>query len=70
MLLTRLVLLCFPFYKLQAKEDAGNISSREKRQLSIAESKSETFVKINESIDTKLGNLANCENLIQIRIFI
>ena len=52
--------------KLQAKEDAGTMSSREKRQLSIAERKSETFVKISESIDSKLGNLANCENLIPL----
>ena len=52
--------------ELQAKEDNGTLSSRDKRQLSIAESKSETFVKIMESIDSKLGGLANCENLIPL----
>lgn len=34
--------------------------------MSIAESKSETYVKIAESIDSKLGSLANCENLIPL----
>lgn len=52
--------------KLQEKEDAGTLSSRDKRQLAIAERKSETFVKIAGSIDTKLGSLANCENLIPL----
>lgn len=52
--------------KLQSKEEAGTMTSREKRQLSIAESKSETYVKIAESIDSKLGSLANCENLIPL----
>ena len=52
--------------KLQAKEESGSLSSREKRQKSIAERKSETFVKISESIDSKLGSLANCENLIPL----
>jgi tetratricopeptide (TPR) repeat protein len=52
--------------KLQVKEESGSLSSREKRQKSIAERKSETFVKISESIDSKLGSLANCENLIPL----
>ncbi len=52
--------------KLQSKEDAGTLTSRDQRMLKVVTSNSKAFVQISESIDTKLGNLANCENLIPL----
>ncbi|NKI26074.1 hypothetical protein HCG49_05825 [Arenibacter sp. 6A1] len=52
--------------KLLPKEDAGTLTSKEKRQLSSYTSYSESYGKISESIDSKLGALANCENLIPL----
>ncbi|SHI92998.1 hypothetical protein SAMN04487911_1086 [Arenibacter nanhaiticus] len=52
--------------KLLPKEDAGTLTSKEKRQLSSYTSYSESYGKITESIDSKLGALANCENLIPL----
>lgn len=53
--------------KLQAKEDAGTaLTSKEKSALKIATSNSEAYGKISGSIDTKLGVLADCDNLIPL----
>ena len=52
--------------KLLPKEDANTLTSKEKSQLKSANSYSETYGKISESIDGKLGALANCENLIPL----
>lgn len=52
--------------KLLPKEDAGTLTSKEKKQLKAATINSESFGKIEESIDSKLGSLANCENLIPL----
>ncbi len=52
--------------KLLPKEDAKTLTSKEQRQLKSANSYSETYGKISESIDGKLGALANCENLIPL----
>ncbi len=52
--------------KLLPKEDAGTLTSKEKKQLKSYSSYSEVYGKIAESIDGKLGALANCENLIPL----
>lgn len=53
--------------KLQAKEDAGTaLTTREKGGLKRATTNSESFGKIAGSIDTKLGQRAECENLIPL----
>ncbi len=52
--------------QLLPKEDAGTLTSKEKSQLSSANNYSENYGKISESIDSKLGALANCENLIPL----
>lgn len=52
--------------KLLPKEEAGTLTSREKRDMKRASTNSEAFGQIQESIDSKLGNLANCENLIPL----
>lgn len=52
--------------KLLPKEEAGTLTSKEKRQLKVANSYSEAFGKISGSIDGKLGQLAECENLIPL----
>lgn len=52
--------------KLQPKEEAGTLTSKEKRDLKRATTNSESFGKIAGSIDTKLGELAECENLIPL----
>ncbi|NJB71880.1 tetratricopeptide (TPR) repeat protein [Saonia flava] len=52
--------------KLLPKEEAGTLTSREKRTLKVATSYSEAFGTISGSIDTKLGQLAECENLIPL----
>ncbi|MEH6682139.1 MAG: hypothetical protein V7724_16470 [Sediminicola sp.] len=52
--------------QLLPKEDAGTLTAKEQSQLKSANSYSETYGKISESIDTKLGALANCENLIPL----
>jgi len=51
---------------LLPKEEAGTLTSKEKRKLKIATKKSENFGTISGSIDSKLGALANCENLIPL----
>ncbi len=52
--------------KLLPKEEAGTLTSKEKRQLEAASTNSESFGKIAGSIDSKLGELADCENLIPL----
>lgn len=52
--------------KLLPKEDAGTLTSKEKKRLSSYNSYSVSYGKIAESIDSKLGALANCENLIPL----
>lgn len=52
--------------KLLAKEEAGTITSKEKRNLKIYSSNSESLGKVSSSIDAKLGKLADCDNLIPL----
>ncbi len=52
--------------KLLPKEDEGTLTSKEKRRLKAARVNSESYGKIAASIDTKLGALADCENLIPL----
>ena len=52
--------------RLLPKEDAGTLTSKEKRQLKVATTNSESYGKIASSIDSKLGALADCQNLIPL----
>ncbi|MEM9142605.1 MAG: hypothetical protein AAGA86_06425 [Bacteroidota bacterium] len=52
--------------KLLPKEEAGTLTSKEKKLLRVARANSESYGKIAGSIDTKLGRLADCENLIPL----
>jgi tetratricopeptide (TPR) repeat protein len=52
--------------KLLPKEDAGTLTSKEKRRLRSYNSYSEAYGKIEGSIDSKLGALADCDNLIPL----
>ena len=52
--------------KLLPKEDAGTLTSKEKRSLKVATTNSESYGKIAGSVDSKLGALADCENLIPL----
>ncbi|MCX2718087.1 tetratricopeptide repeat protein [Lentiprolixibacter aurantiacus] len=52
--------------QLLPKEDAGTLTSKEKRQLKVASTNSESYGKIASSIDSKLGALADCANLIPL----
>ena len=53
--------------KILAKEDAGTaLTSKEKRQKKAATVNSESYGKIAGSIDSKLGALADCGNLIPL----
>ncbi|MGB5646990.1 MAG: hypothetical protein WBM55_07690 [Muriicola sp.] len=52
--------------KLLPKEDAGTLTSKEKRSLRVATTNSESYGKIAGSVDSKLGALADCENLIPL----
>lgn len=51
---------------LLPKEENNTLTSKETKQLSAATTNSESFGKIAGSIDSKLGALANCENLIPL----
>ena len=51
---------------LLAKDSLGSASDKEKRLLKSYNSYSENYGKISESIDSKLGSLADCENLIPL----
>lgn len=52
--------------KLLPKEEAGTLTSKEKRALKSYNSYSENYGKIAGSIDSKLGALADCSNLIPL----
>ncbi len=52
--------------KLLPKEEAGTLTSKEKKQLKSWSNYSENYGKIAGSIDTKLGKLADCDNLIPL----
>lgn len=52
--------------KLLPKEEAGTLTSKEKRRLKVATTNSESYGKIAGSVDSKLGALADCENLIPL----
>ncbi|WP_396636767.1 hypothetical protein [Maribacter sp. R77961] len=52
--------------KLLPKEEEGTLTSKEKRRLKSYNSYSENYGKIAGSIDSKLGKLADCENLIPL----
>ncbi|MBT8203984.1 MAG: hypothetical protein KJP14_06245 [Eudoraea sp.] len=52
--------------QLLPKEDSGTLTSKEKRRLKVASTNSESYGKIASSIDTKLGALADCQNLIPL----
>ncbi|MBC9798345.1 tetratricopeptide repeat protein [Sinomicrobium weinanense] len=47
-------------------EDAGTLKSKEKKILAAARQNGENYEKISGSIDTKLGKLADCDNLIPL----
>jgi hypothetical protein len=51
---------------LLPKEEAGTLTSKEEKQLSSYNSYSENYGKIEGSIDSKLGALADCGNLIPL----
>jgi len=51
---------------LLPKEEAGTLTSKEKRRLKVATTNSESYGKIAGSVDSKLGALADCENLIPL----
>lgn len=52
--------------KLLPKEEAGTLTSKEKKKLKGYITNSESFGKIAGSIDSKLGPLADCTNLIPL----
>ncbi|MEX0274572.1 MAG: hypothetical protein AB3N16_09345 [Flavobacteriaceae bacterium] len=52
--------------KLLPKEEAGTLTSKEKKRLKSYNSYSENYGKIAGSIDSKLGALADCNNLIPL----
>lgn len=52
--------------KLLPKDSANTITSKEKRMLQVASTNSESYGKVGASIDSKLGALADCDNLIPL----
>lgn len=58
--LAETILKCVP------KEDKGTLTSKEKRILAAARQNGENYEKISSSVDTKLGRLADCDNLIPL----
>lgn len=52
--------------KLLPKDSLGTLTSKEKRQLKVATTNSKSYGKIATSIDSKLGALADCGNLIPL----
>ncbi|WP_421810154.1 hypothetical protein [Flagellimonas sp.] len=52
--------------KLLPKDSANTITSKEKRMLRVASTNSESYGKVGASIDSKLGALADCDNLIPL----
>jgi hypothetical protein len=51
---------------LLPKDSLGTATAKEKQQLKSYNSYSENYGKISESIDSKLGSLADCDNLIPL----
>lgn len=51
---------------LLPKEDDGTLTKKEESQLRIATTNSEAYGKVGGSIDSKLGALADCDNLIPL----
>lgn len=52
--------------KLLPKDSLGTLTSKERKQLNAANTNSESYGKIAGSIDSKLGALADCGNLIPL----
>lgn len=52
--------------KFVAEEEAGTISDKDKKVLEAARKRTDNYEVIAESIDGKLGKLADCENLIPL----
>lgn len=52
--------------RLLPKEEDGSITSKDKRRLKAYTTNSESYGKIAQSIDSKLGALADCDNLIPL----
>ncbi|MDF0715248.1 hypothetical protein PY092_03720 [Muricauda sp. 334s03] len=52
--------------KLLPKDSLGTLTSKEKRMFKVASVNSENYGKIASSIDSKLGALADCDNLIPL----
>lgn len=52
--------------KLLPKEDAGTLTKKEKRILRASTVNSESYGKVGASVDSKLGDLADCDNLIPL----
>lgn len=52
--------------KLLPKDSLGTLTSKEKRSLKVATTNSESYGKIAGSVDSKLGALADCNNLIPL----
>lgn len=52
--------------KLLPKDSLGTLTSKEKKRLKVATTNSTSFGKIAGSIDSKLGALADCDNLIPL----
>ncbi len=51
---------------LLPKEEAGTLTSKEKNELRVSTTNSESYGKIASSVDSKLGALADCDNLIPL----
>ncbi|WP_232622926.1 hypothetical protein [Pareuzebyella sediminis] len=52
--------------QLLPKDSTGTITAKEKRKLKVATTNSESYGKIAGSVDSKLGALADCDNLIPL----
>jgi len=52
--------------KLLPKDSLGTLTSKEKSQLRVASTNSESYGKVAGSVDSKLGALADCDNLIPL----
>jgi len=52
--------------KLLPKDSTNTITSKEKRMLRVATVNSESYGKVASSVDSKLGALADCDNLIPL----
>ncbi len=52
--------------KFIAQEEAGTISDRDKKSLEASRKRIDNYETISESIDAKLGKLADCDNLIPL----